>query len=49
MKWSYECELDYVNKIQLYLWNGLAIELMKGLNVDQSNVNKLIWNNECKC
>ena len=41
--------LSYINEIQPYLLKELAIELMNELNVNQLNVNKLIWNNGCKC
>ena len=43
------CELELCNEIQLLWLNEIAIELINGLNVNQSNVNELIWNNECKC
>ena len=41
--------LSYIKEIQPYLLNELAIELIKGLNVNQSTVNELIWNKGCKC
>ena len=41
--------LSYINEIQPYLLNELAIELMNELNVNPLSVNKLIWNNGCKC
>ena len=41
--------LSYINEIQPYLLNELAIELINGLIVNQSNVNELIWNKGCKC
>ena len=44
-----DVDLSYINEIQPYLLNELAIELINGLNINQSNVNELIWDNGRKC